>query len=118
MVAWAVQAVTLGFVGQGIARSNDSTLKTMWITWASLLGPLYALSTWMYAANPELARIYDVVYTVGLLTFLIFIVNRIYTTTPTEFNYLIWITVGWMSFAVVLTVTGFLENVNTTKVRR
>lgn len=48
-VAWTIQAVLLGFVGQGIGESNDALLKGLWIGFASSLGPLYAFSTYLKA---------------------------------------------------------------------
>ena len=50
-VAWTLQAVSLGFVGQGIGDSSDTTLKGLWIGFASSLGPLYALSTFLKQSN-------------------------------------------------------------------
>jgi tryptophan-rich sensory protein len=40
IVAWSLQAISLGFVGQGISETNDTTIKLMWTIWSALLGPL------------------------------------------------------------------------------
>jgi hypothetical protein len=43
-IAWALQAVSLGFVGQGIAH-GPTFLQGLWYGFAFSLGPLYGLQT-------------------------------------------------------------------------
>ncbi len=108
-VAWALQAVSLGFVGQGIfANTTDVYLHTLFYIFASSLGPLYASSVLLAKYQPYLALYYDMVYVAGLLVLAILIWKRAKSLEIVP-PYIVFMlpTIGWISFAALLTVTAW-----------
>lgn len=114
MVAWTLQAVSLGFVGQGIGEGPDAVLKDLWLSWASALGPLYALSVYLSyteATTIRTALWYNFAYVTGLLALYIIIIVRALNIkwsnySAPKFAWLLWPTLGWLIFAWTLTVTS------------
>lgn len=110
MIAWALQAVSLGFVGQGIHEYNAGPgadkARALFLTFSASLGPLWFLSNYLKQfVSFKVSQFFDLTYITGLLVLALWI-QQTCNEHDIRFGYLMWPTIGWLIFALVLTATS------------